>query len=124
MAGLKDTLKRTQRMKYEAITRGIGLAEDLRRVQTRAKYFVDLLNVLSKEPFSRRKREAFFKNMRVGGIDASLVAYEQKYGNLLESYLTKSERATAVAIHQDMAEEVRDHFFEENRALLEATKTK
>jgi len=84
VAGLKSTLKVHQRTNNRTVATANRLAEDLRRVQTRVKYFVDLLNVLANEPFSRRKREAFFQDVRMCGIDGALIGYEQKYGNLLE----------------------------------------
>ena len=84
IVGLKESLETAQRTNNRTVATANGLAENIRRVQIRAKYFVDLLNILSREPFSRRKRESFFEDIRIGGIDAALVAYEQKYGNLLE----------------------------------------
>lgn len=115
-------LMRHQRSHQRAEQECTVARADLQRVRTRAKYFVDLLNVLSKEPFSRRKREAFFKTVRTSGLDAALVDYEQKYGNLHEAAMAKAERDTAIAIHRDMAEEVRGHYLEGNRKILEATK--
>ena len=48
----------------------------------RTKHFVDMLNILANEPLSRRKREAFFREVRERGLDHATTEFENKFGRL------------------------------------------
>ena len=113
---LTGPLNRTQLRKREAVM--ISFA-----ARNRTKHFVDVLNILSNEPLSRRKREAFFKEVRERGLHHALYEFECKFGKLfLKDEGKEEDRAEALRKHRAMASEVRDYIAVENAATLEASR--
>jgi len=111
-----DIVKRNQTLKRQAVT--ISFA-----ARNRTKHFVDILNVLSNEPLSRRKREAFFKEARERGLHHALYALECKYGKLfLKDEGKEEDRAEALRQHRALANEVREYILVGNAGTLKGSR--